>query len=178
MIMENGKIIEAIVDKINAGYDDYGIERFLKQQEIYSDKFNILIEAAKNRILEHQLKTFPKQNKRAFIVWLSLFVGLLFFFCIILPLLNIVTVIIPFSIVGAIAISFSGFKSILYYKSWKKDFIERVGKPKFDLQTYILVSSLPTILFYFIISWNFINGPGYNLYKLDITRKLIKSLIP
>jgi hypothetical protein len=176
--MENGKIIEAIVDKINAGYDDYGIERFLKQQEINSDEFNTLIETAKEKILEHQLKTYPKQNKRAFVVWLSLFVVLFLFCAIILPTLNIANGIIPFSIVGAMGISFSGFKSILYYKSWKKNFIEKVGKPKFNLQTYFLVSSLPTILFYFLISWNFISGPGHNLYKLDITSKLIKSLIP
>lgn len=176
--MKNEKIIEVIIDKINAGYDDYGIEKFLKQQEINSDEFNALIETAENKILEHKLKTYPKQNKKAFIVWLSLFAGLLFFFCIILPSIIFANGIIPLSMVGAIGISFSGFKSILYYKSWKKDFIERVGKPNFDLQTYFLVSSLPTILFYFLISWNFISGPGHNLYKLDITSKLIKSLFP
>ncbi|WP_158728539.1 MULTISPECIES: hypothetical protein [unclassified Flavobacterium] len=176
--MKNEKVIEAIVEKINAGYDDYDIERFLKQQEINSDEFDTLIAAAKDKILEHQLKTYPKQNKRAFRVWLSLFV-LLFLFCaIILPTLNIANGIIPLSIVGAISICFTGFKSILYYKSWEKDFIERVGKPKFDLQTYFLVSSLPTVLFYFIISWNFISGPGHNLYKLGMTVKFIKSLMP
>ncbi|OXA79156.1 hypothetical protein SAMN05444397_102399 [Flavobacterium aquidurense] len=157
---------------------DNGIERFLKQKEINPDGFDTIIEMAKDKISEHQLTTYPKQNKRVFILWLSLLVGLLFFFCIILPSLNISNVIIPLSIVGAISISFSGFKSILYYKSWGKDFIERVGKPKFDLQTYFLVSCIPTILFYFIISWNFISGPGHNLYKLGITAKFIKSLIP
>lgn len=176
--MKNEKIIEAIVDKINAGYDDNGIERFLKQQEINSDEFSKLIEMAKDKILEHQLKTYPKQNKRAFIVWLSLFIMFLVFFCILLPSLNFANAVIPLSILGAMGLSFSGFKSILYYKSWEKDFIEKVGKPKFDLQTYFLVSSLPTILFYFLISWNFISGPGHNLYKLDITRKIIKSLLP
>lgn len=177
MVVENEKIIEAIVDKINAGYDDYDIERFLKQQEINSDESNVLIEQAKNKILEHKLKTYPKQNKLVFIFSLALFVALLLFFGLILPSLNIASGIIPLSIVGAIGISLSGFYVLLYYKSWKKDFIERVGKPKFDLQTYFLVSSLPTILFYFIISWNFISGPGHNLYKLDITSKLIKSLL-
>lgn len=176
--MKNEKIIEAIVDKINAGYDDYGIEKFLKQQEINSDEFDTLIEAAKNKILEHKLKTYPKQNKRTFIIWLSLFVVFLIFFCIILPSLNIANGIIPLSIVGAICISFSGFYVLLYYKSWKKEFIERVGKPKLDLQTYFLVSSLPTVLFYFIIFWSFISGPGQDIYKLHITIKFIKSLIP
>ncbi|UFH35078.1 hypothetical protein [Flavobacterium acetivorans] len=176
--MKSEQIIEAIVDKINAGYEDYDIERFLKQQEINEDEFDSLIEAAKNKILEHQLKTYPKQNKRTFIIWLSLFVVFFLFFAIILPTLNIVNGIMLLSIVGAISISFSGFKSILYYKSWKEDFIERVGKPKLDLQNFFLVASLPSILFYFIISWSFISGPGYNLYKLDMTIKAIKSLIP
>ncbi|UFH35072.1 hypothetical protein [Flavobacterium acetivorans] len=176
--MKNEKIIEVIVDKINAGYEDYDIEKFLKHKEIDPNEFNTLIELAKNKILEHQLKTYPKQNKRTFIIWLSLFVVFLIFFCIILPSLNIANGIMLLSILGAIAISFSGFKSILYYKSWKKDFIERVGKPKLDLQNFFLVASLPSILFYFIISWSFISGPGYNLYKLDMTIKAIKSLIP
>ncbi|TDE42085.1 hypothetical protein E0I26_14375 [Flavobacterium rhamnosiphilum] len=157
---------------------EYGIERSLKQKEINPDEFDTLIEVAKDKILEHQLTTYPKQNRRVFILWLSLFVAFLLFFLIILPSLNIANGIIPLSIVGAMGISFSGFKSILYYKSWKKDFIEKVGKPKFDLQTYFLISSLPTILFYFLISWNFISGPGYNLYKLGITSKVIKSLLP
>jgi hypothetical protein len=176
--MKNEKIIEAIVDKINAGYDDYGIEKFLKQQEINSEEFDVLIEVAKNKILEHKLKTYPKQNKLAFIFSLALFVVFFLFFGIILPSLSIANGIIPLSIVGAICISLSGFYALLYYKSWEKGFIERVGKPKLDLQTYFLVSSLPTVLFYFIISWSFISGSGYQLYKLHMTIKFIKSLIP
>lgn len=177
IIMKNEKIIEAIVDKINASYDDYGIERFLKQQEINSDQYNALIEQAKNKILEHKLKTYPRQNKLVFIFSLALFVALLLFFGFILPSLNIASGIIPLSTMGAICISLSGFYSILYYKSWKKDFIEKVGKPKLDLQTYFLVSIIPNVLLYFIISWSFISGSGYNLYKLDISIKAIKSLI-
>lgn len=176
--MKSKQIIEAIVDKIDAGYEDYDIERFLKQQEINEDEFDSLIEAAKNKILEHQLKRYPKQNKRIFIIWLSLFVVFFLFFVIILPTLNIANGIMLLSILGAISISFSGFKSILYYKSWKRDFIEKVGKPRLDLQTYCLVSSLPTVLFYFIISWSFISGHGQDIYKLHITIKFIKSLIP
>lgn len=176
--MKNEKIIEVIVDKINAGYDDYDIKKFLERKEINPEEFDMLIDTAKNKILEHQLQTYPKQNKRVFIFSLALFVVFLIFFGIILPSLNIANGIIPLSIVGAISISLSGFYALLYYKSWKRDFIERVGKPKLDLQTYLLVSSLPTVLFYFVISWNFISGPGHNLYKVHMTIKFIKSLLP
>lgn len=176
--MENEKLIEAIVDKINAGYDEDDLERFLERKEIKSDEFNLLIEAAKAKILEHQLQTYPKQNQRVFIFSLALFIVFLIFFGIILPSSNIANGIILLSIVGAIGISLSGFYTLLYYKSWKRDFIERVGKPKLDLQTYLLVSSLPTVLFYFVISWNFISGPGHNLYKVHMTIKFIKSLLP
>jgi hypothetical protein len=174
--MENEKIIEVIIDKLNDGYDDYEIENFLERQEINLSEFDALIEAAKNKILEYKLKTYPKQNKLAFIVSLSLFIVFFLFFLIIIPLLNIENGITLLSILGAIAISLSGFYSILYYKSWEKDFIEKVGKPKLNLQTYFLVSSLPTVLFYFIISWNFLEGPGHNLYKLSITAKVLKLL--
>lgn len=176
--MKNEKIIEVIVDKINAGYDEDDLERFLERKEIKTDEFNSLIEAAKAKILEHQLQIYPKQNKRVFIVWLSLFVVFVVFFVFILPVINIPNEIILLSILGAVAISFSGFKSILYYKSWEKSFIERVGKPKFDFQNYLLLFSLPTILFYFMISWSYVNGPGQNLYKIHMTIKFIKSLLP
>lgn len=176
--MENEKIIEVIIDKINDGYDDYEIEKFLERQEIALDKFDKQFEDAKNKILEHKLKTYPKHNKLLFIVSLSLFTVFFLFFLIIIPLLNIDNGIIPLSIFGAFAISLSGFYSILYYKSWEKDFIEKVGKPKLNLQTYILVASLPTVLFYFIISWNSLEGPGHDLYKLSITSKVLKVLLP
>jgi hypothetical protein len=176
--METEKIIDAIVAKMNVGNDDYSIEKFLIHQKINSDEFDTLIEAAKNKILDYKLKSYPKQNKRVFIFSIALFVLFIIFFIIILPSLNIAKAIIPLSIVGAIGTSLSGFYALLYYKSWKKHFIESVGKPKLDLQTYILVSSLPTVLFYFIISWSFINGSSYNLYKIDITLKAIKSLMP
>ncbi|TPG41694.1 hypothetical protein [Flavobacterium pectinovorum] len=174
--MPNKKITEAIIDKINIGYDDYDLEKFLEQQEVNSSDFETLIEGAKNKILEHNLKTYPKQNKSTFIFCLSLFAALFLFFVIILPLSNISNGIIPISILGAISISLSGSYALLYYKSWNKDFIEKIGKPKFDLQNYILLFSLPTVLIYFMISKSFISGSGYHLYKLNSTIRLINSL--
>ncbi|HEY6141877.1 MAG TPA: hypothetical protein VIV55_00430 [Flavobacterium sp.] len=175
--MKNEKIIEAIVDKINAGYDDYGIEKFLEHQEINSDEFDTLIEAAKNIILEHKLQTYPKQNKSGFIVSLALFIMFFLFFGIILPSLNIASGIIPLSILGAICVSLSGFYVFMYYKSWEKSFIEREGKPEFDLVIYFVVSSIPTILFYGIIYGSFLNGSGYTTNQ-QITIRLLKHLIP
>lgn len=176
--MEDKRIIEVIIDKINAGYDDYEIEKFLERQKINSIEFDKLIEIAKNRILEYKLQTYPKQNRLAFIFWLILFILSFLFFFIIIPFLSVINRVIPIAIFGAFIISLSGFYSILYYKSWENDFIEKIGKPKFNLQTYILVSSLPTVLFYFIISWNFLEGPGHNLYTLSITRRALKLLFP
>ncbi|SHG91108.1 hypothetical protein [Flavobacterium johnsoniae] len=148
--------------------DDNEIEKFLEGQP----------KEAKNEIFEDKLKAYPKQNKLVFIVSLSLFILFLLFFLIIIPLLNMTNEIIPFSILGAFAISLSGFYSLLYYKSWKKDFIKKVGKPKLSLQTYFLVCSLPTVLFYFLIYWNSLEGPGHNLYKSSIMSKLLKLFFP
>jgi hypothetical protein len=171
--MNNEKIIESIVDKINAGDDDYEIERFLERQEISSDEFESLIEMAKNKILEVQLKTYPKQNRLSFVIFVVLFI-LFILFCFLLPLLDIGSVMIPLSILVAIGTSLSGFYALLYYKSWKKDFIERKGKPKFDLHSYIMLATLPTVLLCYIISWNYLNGPGYNLYKMKSTFNFLK----
>jgi hypothetical protein len=176
--MKNEKIIQAIVDKINAGYDDYGIQKFLEHQEINPDEFNALIEVAKNKILEHKLKTYPKRNKLAFILSIVSFVVFFILFTVIIPSLNIGDRIIPLSIAGAICFSLSGFYALIYYKSWQKSFIEKVGKPKFDFGMYFLLCSFPTVIFYFIIYWNFIEGPGHDLYKLRRHIKFIKFLFP
>lgn len=48
--MENEKIIEVIIDKLNDGYDDYEIEKFLERQEINLSEFDALIEAAKGSV--------------------------------------------------------------------------------------------------------------------------------
>lgn len=174
---ENNKIIEEIIEKINDGYDDYDIERFLESHEINSSNFDVLIEMAENKILENKLRTYPRQNKLSFIFCTSLLVLFFVLFIIILPSVNIPAIRIPLSIIGAISISLSGFYTFLYYKSWNKDFIEKVGKPKLNLQTYFIISSLPTVLLYFIISWCSTNGSGYDLYKLGISIRAIKSLI-
>ncbi|HEY6141875.1 MAG TPA: hypothetical protein VIV55_00420 [Flavobacterium sp.] len=175
--MKNEEIIEAIVDKINAGYDDYGIEKFLEHQEINAEEYNALIKAAKNKILEHKLHTYPKQNRDVFIISIALFV-FFFLFCLILPLLNIGGGMIPLSILAVIGTSLSGYYALLYYKSWKKDFIERMGKPKLDLETYVILFTLPTILFHYIIFGSFLEGTDHNPNNLSITAKFIKSLFP
>lgn len=176
--MNNEKIIQTIVDKINAGYDDYGIEKFLKHLEINPEEFDALIEAANTKILEHKLKTYPKQNKLTFIFSVVSFVVFFILFTVIIPSLNIGDKIIPLSILGAICFSLSGFYALIYYKSWQKSFIEKIGKPKFDFGMYFILCSFPTVIFYFIIYWNFIEGPGHDLYKFSVTRKFIKFLFP
>jgi len=174
--MEKTQIIETIIDKINNNYDHYDIKEFLERKGINPADFDILIEAAENKILVHKLKTYPKQNKFRFIFCMVLFVLSFLFFIIILPILNIINGIMPVSIFGAILISLSGFYALLYYKSWSKDFIEKAGKPKFDLSTYFLICSVPTVLLYFLISWSTINRSGHDLYKLKTTIKIVKSV--
>lgn len=172
--MEKTQIIETIIEKINNNYDHYDIEEFLERKGINPADFDILIEAAENKILAHKLKTYPKQNKFRFIFYMVLFVLSFLFSIIILPILNIRNGIIPLSIFGAISISLSGCYALLFYKSWNKDFVGKVGKPKFNLSTYLLIFSVPTVLLYFLISWSTINGAGHDLYKLKSTSKIIK----
>lgn len=159
-------------------YQDNKSERFKNRQEINSAESYTVFETNESEFSDIELKTYSRQNKFVFILSLVLFVAAFLFFFIIVPSLNVARIIIPVSIVGSIMISLSGFYCLLYYKSWKKDFIEKVGKPKLNIETFILICSLPTALFYFIISWNFLEGPGHNLYKLGITHSVIKFLNP
>lgn len=153
--MTNEQIIDGIIDRLNDGDEDYDIEKYLERKEIHSSEFPQLIKTAKDKILQHKLKTFPKQNKLRYIVWTTLLLIFILLFFFILPKSNISDGIFPLSIFGAICISLSGFFSFIYYKSWLEDFIVKVGKPKLDIQVYVLMSSLPNIILYFIISWCF-----------------------
>lgn len=175
-MMEKKEIIEKIIEKFHAGDDDDEIKKFLERIDVKSEEWEFLIENAKNKILEFQLKTYPKQNKLAFIFWILLFLMFSIFFLAILPLFQISNAITIVSIFGSICITLSGFNSLLYYKSWKKDFIEKVGKPNLDLGMYFLLSIFPNIAIYAIISWNYINNTEYNLYKFSITLKAIRLL--
>ncbi|TCK56155.1 hypothetical protein C8C83_4167 [Flavobacterium sp. 90] len=159
-------------------YQDNQVERSENRQEINSTESSTVFETTESEISDIELKTYSKQNKFVFILSLVLFITSFLFFFIIVPSLDVARIIIPVSIVGSIMISLSGFYCLLYYKSWKKDFIEKVGKPKLNIETFVLICSLPTALFYFIISWNFLEGPGHNLYKLGITLKVLKFLNP
>ncbi|WP_337966054.1 hypothetical protein [uncultured Flavobacterium sp.] len=149
-------------------------EKKIERSENNSAESYTVFETTESEFSDIELKTYSRQNKFVFILSLVLFVASFLFFFIILPSLDVARIIIPVSITGSIMISLSGFYCLLYYKSWKKDFIEKVGKPKLNIETFILICSLPTALFYFIISWNFLEGPGHNLYKLGITHSVIK----
>lgn len=156
--MIDEKIIDLIIDRLNDGDDDYDIGKYLERKEINPIEFEQLIITAKNRILEHKLETYPKQNKLKFILWTSLLSLSFLLFFIILPYSNINIGITALSITGAISTSLFSFFSWIYYKSWLKDFIEKVGKPKIDLQIYIIIFTIPNIILFFIISWCFSSG--------------------
>jgi hypothetical protein len=153
--MTNEQIIEGIIDRLNDGDDDYDIEKYLERKEIDSNEFPQLIKTAKDKIVQHKLETFPKQNKLRYILWTTLFSIFILLFFFILPKLNISDGITPLSILGAVCISFTGFLSFIHYKSWLEDFIVKVGKPKLDYQVYTFMSLLPNVILYFIISWCF-----------------------
>lgn len=159
-------------------YQENKIEKSENLQEINSTQIDTLFETTESEISEIEFKTYSRQNKFVFLLSLVLFIAFFLFFFIIVPSLDVAGIIIPLSITGSIMISLSGFYCLLYYKSWKKDFIEKVRKPKLNIETFILICSLPTALFYFIISWNYLEGPGHNLYKLGITLKVLKFLNP
>lgn len=156
--MINDEIVNYIVDRINAGDDQYEIEDSLKRKEIDQSEFDAIIEAAKSKILEYKFKTYPRQHIIRFTVWtiLLLFFSVLFFF--ILPGLGITRNTVILSIVGTICLSICLLNVFIYYGSWRKRNIEKYGKPKPPIEGYVFVSFFPGFIFYFIISSCFSSG--------------------
>ncbi|MBF4472424.1 hypothetical protein [Flavobacterium sp. HJJ] len=156
--MNKDEIVEYIVDRINANEDQYQIEASLKRKEIDPAQFDSLMDQALARILEHKLKTYPRQNIIRFTIWtiLLLFFSALFFF--ILPGLGITRNTITLSILGTICLSVSLLNVFIYYGSWRKRNIEKYGKPKPPIEGYLVISFFPGFIFYFIISSCFSSG--------------------
>lgn len=156
--MSNNEIVNYIVDRINAGDDQYEIEDSLKRKEIDPGEFDTIIEAAQGKILEHKLKTYPRQHIIRFTVWtiLFLFFSALFFF--ILPGLGITRSTVIISVLGTICLSISLLNVFIYYGSWREKNIKKFGKPKPPIEGYAIVSFFPGFIFYFIISSCFSSG--------------------
>lgn len=152
--MEKENIINYIINCLNNGEDEYEIERYLKIKDVNPGEFTGLFDIAKEKILSEKLVTYPKKNKISFAVWtsISIFLFVLFFF--ILPSLNITRSII-LSIIGAVCLCFTSFYAMVYYKSWKEDFIRKIGKPKPNLSIFLALAAIPTVVLYFIIDWRF-----------------------
>jgi hypothetical protein len=153
--MLNDEIVNYIVDRINAGDDQYEIEDSLKRKEINPSEFDAIIEAAQGKILDYQLKIYPKQNKLRFAFWMILSAVFFILFFFILPRLNMVRNVTIISIIGSICLSFSLFSSFFHYGTWRKDYIKKAGRPKFPFDIYIIISLIPSLIIYFFISWSF-----------------------
>lgn len=156
--MNKDEIVEYIIDRIDAGDDQDQIEDSLKRKEIDPAQFNSLIDEALAKILEHKLKTYPRQHIIRFTVWtiLLLVFSVLFFF--ILPGLGITRNTVIISILGTICLSICLLNVFIYYGSWRKRNIEKYGKPKPPIEAYLFVTFFPGFIFYFIISSCFSSG--------------------
>lgn len=156
--MVKDEIVAYIVDRINAGDDQDEIEASLKRKEIDPAQFDTLIDQALAEILEHKLKTYPRQNAIRFAVWTILFLSFSALFFFILPELGITRNTFIFSILGTICLSVCLVNIFVYYGSWREAFIKTYGKPKPPIEGYAVISLFPGFIFYFIISSCFSSG--------------------
>ena len=153
--MEKETLINYIANNLNNGTDEYEIERYLKIKNVDPSEFESMFAIAKERILEGKLSTYPKKNKMSFIVWTTLTLLTFILFLFVLPKQNITGGTTILSIIGGICICFFAFNAFLYYKSWTEDFIKKIGQPKLDLQIFIALAIIPTVILAFIIGWRF-----------------------
>lgn len=153
--MERETILNYIINNLNNGDDEYEIERYLKIKDVDPADFESLFATARERILAEKLKTYPKRHILLFVVWTLLTIAAFALFFFILPKMNIAGSTTLPSIVGGLCLTFFAFNSFRYYKSWTKDFITRIGKPKLDLQIFIALAIIPAVILGFIISWRF-----------------------
>jgi hypothetical protein len=156
--MTNEEIVNYVVDRINAGDDQYEIEDSLKRKEIDPSEFDALIEAAQSKILEHKLKTYPRQHIIRFTIWTILFLSFSVLFFFILPGLGITRNTVLISILGTICLSISLLNVFIYYGSWREANIKKYGKPKPPIEGYVLICLFPGFIFYLIISSCFSSG--------------------
>lgn len=149
--MTKEEILERVVERVKDNEYDYEIETFLKRKEVNPEDFKSIIENARALVLEERLKVMPKKNLTVFIVLVVLVLATFYLFAFYLPTQNVSRDKTILSIIGTAFFCFFSFLSLVYFNTWKPEFLKIRDKPKIDF-TFMALMFVPAVIVYFIFS--------------------------
>ncbi|WP_298396522.1 hypothetical protein [Flavobacterium sp.] len=149
--MTKEEILERVVERVKDNEYDYEIETFLKRKEVNPEDFKSIIENARALVLEERLKVMPKKNLTVFIVLVVLVLATFYLFAFYLPTQNVSRNKTILSIIGTAFFCFFSFLSLVYFNTWKPEFLKIRDKPKIDF-TFMALMFVPAVIVYFIFS--------------------------
>lgn len=162
--MDRDKIISKVVDFMKK--EDcyiFEIENFLRDNRIPEGEFNGIIDEARSKLVQFAPKVDDKEIESislkhtiffgcSIIIVIATFVYLYFF----LPYeIELSSNFYP--ILAAILICFFSFTTIIYYKTWKFDYIGRLGSPKINFGLIAVLSLIPGVILFFVFQSKFEN---------------------
>ena len=151
--MENDKLVCKIVEYLKIGYYDYKIKELLLNENISDDKFEQLLEEAKQVVHQEKLKNLEKRNKMFFILFAAgIALSFLAFLFLIPNLVEAPSTFFP--ILGAALICLFSYLAIAYYKTWNPEFVKEHETPNINY-SFLFLMLIPAMIFYFILSLRF-----------------------
>jgi hypothetical protein len=148
--MENEKIIATIVDHLKADYCESEIKDILKDKNISENDFKNLYDKSKEIVNNDNIIKLAKNNKLKFFAYVSITFLTLLIFLFYLPK-QIESPSTFYSIIGSVIICLFAFISIVYYKTWKLEFVKKQETPNINY-SFLVIMILPCAILYFIIS--------------------------
>ncbi|WP_035651789.1 hypothetical protein [Flavobacterium sp. ASV13] len=141
---ENPLVLKA-VQYIKADYNDYEIRNFLLEEGAAEDEVEDILEEASAILKEEQVQINSKKYKVFFVLFVVLFVTSFYYFLFVLPA-KIESASIIYPLLGSILICLFGILSFVYFGTWNKDTLRKIGSVhlKFDVLFFFMM--LPVIL--------------------------------
>lgn len=152
---ENSLVLKA-VQCIKADYNDFEIRNFLMTEGAIGDEVDHILQEALDVIEEEQVEINSKKYKVFFVLFFILFLSSFYCFLFVLPA-KIESASVLYSLLGSILICLFGVLSFVYFGSWSKDELRKIGSINLKFDVLLFLTVFPVLIMYFIINSVFEN---------------------
>jgi len=162
--------IETIVQKFSNGSDELDALLFLRQEGLDEADCKEIMEAALVQKRKEDRPRLAKKNRSLFVFWITLTIVVFSADLFLLPDAALIDYKFILCLLGTAALAVCSHSSILYYKTWTADFLEKRGEVNINFQAFPLLM-IPAVLVFFLMSWRFSSAADRSLAKDMIKTK-------
>ena len=131
--------IESVLKKLESGCDELDALMFLQEKGLDADECKEIMEAALTQKRQENLPRLAKKNKLLFTTWISLTILVFIADFFLLPDGALIDYQFILCILGTLALALCCHFSIMYYKSWTTEYLEKRGEVTINFQAFPLL---------------------------------------